>query len=91
MVLSIILSILTKDMPMGDGLCGDLVAKTPVFKPFNRGGITLALVCVESFRWKWKSILETKHFFVKLLVLCSVNLDENHPVNKEVIINFLFT
>lgn len=52
------MSILTSDSPIGLGLCGDRVANTPVRTPFNLGGATLALTCVFSFEWKWKSILE---------------------------------
>lgn len=42
----------TNDKPIGDGRCGDLVANTPVFSPFNLGGETLADTCLESLRWK---------------------------------------
>lgn len=38
-----ILSICTRDIPIGQGRCGDLVPKTPVLTPFNLGGDTLAL------------------------------------------------
>lgn len=43
------LSIFTKDSPIGQGLWGDLVAKTPVLTPFNLGGATLAFIWLASF------------------------------------------
>ena len=38
------------DMQTGDGLCGDLVAKTPTLIPIALGGLTSALVGLFLFR-----------------------------------------
>lgn len=52
------LDILTRDNPMGQGLWGDLVEKTPLLSPPNLGGVTLAGTFVLSVAWKWNIILE---------------------------------
>lgn len=44
--------ILTRDNPIGQGLCGDLVEKTPRLSPPSLGGDTFAGTLVLSVLWK---------------------------------------
>lgn len=61
---------LTKDSPIGLGLCGDLVAYTPSDAPSIRGGCTFALHFLVSFLSKWNTILHNKFYTLLVSLTC---------------------